>query len=51
MASYLITVNLACIGTLAAKEQAVQMVVADGKDSETVKVFVAEQFDGKAEKI
>ena len=41
--------NLACGGP--AKAQVVQVVVADDKDSDTVKVFAADQYDGKAEKI
>ena len=46
-----ITVNLACRGSLTAKAQPVQVVVADDKDSDTVKVFAADQYDGKAENI
>lgn len=43
--------NFACRGSLTAKTQAVQVVVADDKDSDKVDVFAADQYDGKAENI
>ena len=43
--------NFACRGSLTAKTQAVQVVVADDKDSDKVDVFAADQYDGEAENI